>query len=95
MFKVLTSLFGAEKPASKKKPAAKAKAAGSAREAALANIRDQSDRVMTPERAALIQNALAVRRAKQKILADLSDEQRAKLVMMAFLKLVDEGKTKG
>lgn len=40
-------------------------------------------RPMTPERRDLIQKALAIHRAKQGILADLSPEQRARLMLMA------------
>jgi hypothetical protein len=39
---------------------------------------------LTPERAALIQNAMKVHSAKQTILAHLSDEQRAKLNEIAM-----------
>lgn len=40
-------------------------------------------RPMTPERRDLIQKALVIHRAKQGILADLSPEQRARLMLMA------------
>lgn len=43
---------------------------------------------VTPERAELLHNAMKVRSAKQKILADLSDEQRAKLVGAAVKHLL-------
>ncbi|OFX11438.1 MAG: hypothetical protein A2516_03815 [Alphaproteobacteria bacterium RIFOXYD12_FULL_60_8] len=39
---------------------------------------------MTPERQALIQGAMAVRRAKQGVLADLSEEDRARLMALAL-----------
>lgn len=44
---------------------------------------------MTSERAALIQQAMAVREAKQLVLGDLDDEARAKLVLMAFRAFMD------
>lgn len=40
--------------------------------------------VMTPQRAELIRNAIKIHRAKKHILADLTDEQREKLVAMAM-----------
>ncbi|MFA7430546.1 MAG: hypothetical protein WCZ23_10350 [Rhodospirillaceae bacterium] len=40
--------------------------------------------VMTPQRAELIRNAIKIHRAKKHILADLTDEQRQKLVAMAM-----------
>ncbi|MCF8479281.1 MAG: hypothetical protein K9H25_02505 [Rhodospirillum sp.] len=57
-----------------------------------ATIRANQTRLMTPEREQLISNALAVHRAKQKILADLSDEDRRKLMVTAMRALLNEGK---
>ncbi len=79
----------------KAKSAAKAKkgvASGTARDQAMARIRENQARVMTPERAELIRKAMEVRRAKQQILADLSDEQRQKLAVMAIRAFLNEGK---
>ncbi len=45
-------------------------------------------------RATLISNALSVHKAKQAILKNLSDEQRAKLVALAMKTLLNEGRSK-
>lgn len=63
------------------------------RAAALATIRTHSAQVMTPQRQALIQNALNVQRAKRQILENLDDETRAKLVAMTITMLMREGDT--
>ncbi|MEW5727449.1 MAG: hypothetical protein AB1918_06445 [Pseudomonadota bacterium] len=47
---------------------------------------------MTPKRQQLIKDAMAVHRAKRKILDDLSDEDRARLVAMAITALMNEGR---
>jgi hypothetical protein len=71
----------------------RAKANGrSAREQALAQVKAQSQSVMTDDRAALIRQAMQVRKAKQTVLADLSDTERQKLVAVAMKKLLNEGK---
>lgn len=62
------------------------------REAHIAAIRENMRDVATPERQELLRRAMEVRRAKQKILADLSDEERQKLVALAMKKLLHEGK---
>lgn len=67
-------------------------ASGSARDQALAQVKAQSQSVMTDERAALIRQAMQVRKAKQTVLADLSDTERQKLVAVAMKKLLNEGK---
>ena len=54
-----------------------------------------AQRPMTPDRAALIKNAMAVHRAKQSILADLSDEQRSKLLAVALQKMLRQGREPG
>lgn len=91
----LKSWFSGESQPAAGKPVAKP--AGSSRDqvlaAAKAQIRASQERVMTPERAELIRKALEVRQAKQAILADLDDEQRQKLVALAFKKLLNEGKS--
>lgn len=70
-------------------PGTKAPAqSGPSREQAIADMQAKAKHVMTPERQALIQNALKVHRAKQQILADLDDESRAKLVAMAITTLL-------
>lgn len=55
------------------------------REAAIARMQAM---VQTPERQALIKNAMAVVRAKRQILDELDDESRAKLVAMAITALM-------
>lgn len=56
--------------------------------ASMAALQSHGKAFVTPERAELLQNALKVRSAKQKILANLSDEQRAKLVGAAVKHLL-------
>jgi hypothetical protein len=60
------------------------------RAAAIAHMQSQVRDFVTPERQALIASAMAVHRAKQKILADLDDESRAKLVAMAITTLLHQ-----
>ncbi|MGE5515586.1 MAG: hypothetical protein ACM31D_07155 [Bacteroidota bacterium] len=72
-------------------PAPKAAASRPAedeRAAAIRHMQSQVKDFITPERQALIANAMAVHRAKQQILADLDDESRAKLVAMAITTLL-------
>jgi hypothetical protein len=73
-------------------PAAPTAADGDARTEAVDAIRANQARIMTPEREKLISDALAVHRAKQKILADLSDEDRRKLMVTAMRALLNEGR---
>lgn len=47
---------------------------------------------LSPERAALVKQALEVRRAKQKIFDHLNDEDRARLVAMAVLAFMQQGR---
>ncbi len=61
-----------------------------ARAEALAQVRAQSDQVMTDARKELIRQALSVRNARQKILDDLNDEDRARLVALAVRNLMNE-----
>jgi len=81
-------------PRTRKGAAGTASAAGpkakTARDAAIARMQAQVKGVITPERQALLANAMAVHRAKQKILADLDDESRAKLVAMAITTLLHQ-----
>ncbi len=55
--------------------------------------RQGQPKVMTPQRAELIRNAIRIHRAKKKILADLSDEQREKLMAMAMRAFLNEAST--
>jgi len=61
--------------------------------AKIAAMQAQSKGLVTPERAALLQNAMKVHSAKQKILADLSDEQRARLVGEAMKRLLNKDRS--
>lgn len=94
--KALRELFlGSPKTGKPGKGKAKPKArppATDARARALQQVRETQDRVMTPERAELLRNAMEVRKAKQQILADLNDEQRQKLVAVALRALLNEGR---
>lgn len=81
MFGFLKGLFGAEKP--KARPVAKP----AARPAAAAKPPAAGE-----GRAALLKRAQEVHRAKRKILDHLSDEDRAKLVGMAILTFLNEGR---
>lgn len=83
--KSLLGLFGAGRPKAAAKPA-------SARDRAVAEIRRNQDKVMTPQRAELIRNAMEVHRAKKAILDDLDDEQKQKLVAMALRAFLNEGR---
>jgi hypothetical protein len=75
MFGILKWLFVPQPPQRPAEPT---------RQQAIAQARAGMQRVMTPERADLIANALKVRAAKQTILADMSDVDRQKLVADAM-----------
>ncbi|MBR9972797.1 hypothetical protein [Magnetospirillum sulfuroxidans] len=62
----------------------------STRDQDIARMQSQVGAFVTPERQALIQNALKVQRAKRQILDQLDDESRAKLVAMAITALMQE-----
>lgn len=64
----------------------------SAREKALAQVRAAQGTVVTEDRAELIRQAMKIRKAKQQILADLSDDQRARLAALAIRGLLNEGR---
>lgn len=50
---------------------------------------------MTPERAEILREALAVHRAKRKMLDQLDDEERAKLIAMAITAFSGPGPGRG
>jgi len=50
----------------------------------LADVKAEAAKKMTPERRALIESAMKVRKTKAKILDDLDDETRAKLYLTAL-----------
>jgi Rps23 Pro-64 3,4-dihydroxylase Tpa1-like proline 4-hydroxylase len=62
-----------------------------ARQGKINDLEETVGRVLTPERKALIQNALKVQQAKAKILNDLKDEDKQKLYALALKKLLREG----
>lgn len=84
MFGFLKGLFGPGEPKAKPKPKTKPKPSPPA--AAEAAAEAGSDR------AALLKRAREVHRAKRKILDHLSDEDRAKLVGMAILTFLNQGR---
>lgn len=96
MFGWLKGLFLDEK--ARKAVDAKARAKATARKPAAAARKPTAAAPptpapkMTPQRQQLIKDAMAVHRAKRKILDDLSDEDRAKLVAMAITALMNEGR---
>lgn len=77
---------------SPKKPRkAKSKKSGSKTKApAVKPAQAPARRPSTPEREALIQQALSVQRKQQKVFANLSREEREKLYVMAMKTLVDK-----
>jgi hypothetical protein len=80
MFGFLKTLFGGETPKAKSKPKPKSQPQPPAKPAP------------GSERAALLKRAQEVHRAKRKILDALSDEDRAKLVSMAILTFLNQGR---
>ena len=87
MFGFLKTLFGEDKPAKAKVPA---KTNTPARKPAAKPVPKTA--APESERAALLKRAQEVHRAKRKILDHLSDEDRAKLVGMALLTFLNEGR---
>lgn len=83
MFGFLKGLFGEEKskPKPKPKPNSKPKSTAPSPKAEAGS-----------DRAALLKRAQEVHRAKRKILDALSDEDRAKLVSMAILTFLNQGR---
>jgi hypothetical protein len=84
MFGFLKGLFGPGEPKAKPKPKTKPKPSPPAAAAAAAEAGS--------DRAALLKRAREVHRAKRKILDHLSDEDRAKLVGMAILTFLNQGR---
>lgn len=76
------------------KAKAKAKSPFDAREQAIAEVQKDAQSLVTPDRAELIRQAMQVRAAKQKILANLDDETRGKLVAAAMKALLNEDRGK-
>lgn len=65
-----------------------------AREQAIAQVQAQGAALVTPDRAELIRRAMEVRAAKQTVLAELNEEDRARLVATAMRAFLNEGKPK-
>lgn len=65
---------------------------GAGKTQAISDAQNAANAIVTPERAELIRQAMAVRNAKQTILADLDDETRGKLVATAMKALLREGR---
>ncbi|HMA51361.1 MAG TPA: hypothetical protein VKP60_16495 [Magnetospirillaceae bacterium] len=65
-----------------------------AREQAIADAQAAAANIVTNDRAELIRKAMEVRAAKQSLLADLNDEDRAKLVATAMRAFLAEAKPK-
>ena len=63
------------------------------RDQAIAQAQAQAQASATPSRAELIRQAMQVRASKQSLLADLNDEDRAKLVATAMKAFLAEGKS--
>lgn len=82
MFGFLKGLFGPGEPKAKPKPKTKPKPSPPAAAEAEAGS----------DRAALLKRAREVHRAKRQILDHLSDEDRAKLVGMAILTFLNQGR---
>ncbi len=61
---------------------------------AVADAAEAGKAIVTPDRAELIRQAMSVRAAKQTILADLNDEDRAKLVAVALKAFLNESRSK-
>lgn len=68
--------------------------AGDAKQQAIAEIQAEAASLITPSRAELIRQAMEVRAAKQALLADLNDEDRAKLVATALRAFLNESDPK-
>ncbi len=59
-----------------------------ARQAKINDLEETVDRVMTPERRALIENAVKIQQAKAKIVNDLKDEDKKKFYAMVLKKML-------
>jgi len=64
------------------------------RDQAIAQLPSQGANPVTPDRAELIRRAMELRAAKQTLLADLNDEDRARLVATAMRAFLTESKPK-
>lgn len=62
----------------------------SSREQAIANMKASGQGLVTEDRAELIRHAMEVRKAKQKLMDNLNDEERQKLMALALKLLMKE-----
>ena len=53
-------------------------------------VQQQAEKIMTPERQALLRRAMEIQSAKQKIFDALSDEKKRELVAMTMRKALNE-----
>lgn len=60
------------------------------REAHIQSIKENMEKVITPEREELIRNAMAIQKAKSQIFDDLDDEQKKKLYALAMKALLNK-----
>jgi hypothetical protein len=91
--KSLSSLFGKKKDGKKGKKKRKKGAAKKTRPATTeaTSVDPDTPRPMTPERKKIIENAMAVQRAKANIFNDLNDEQKQRLYALAVKTLLRQG----
>jgi len=90
--KSLSALFGKKKPRTKKGKKKKDKKGGSSKKARSATPVDPKAPIkMTPERKKIIDDAMAVQRAKATIFNDLNDDQKQKLYALAVKALLRQG----
>jgi hypothetical protein len=82
-----------KRPAPKAGPCPKAAAAKPRERDPLTALAEAEERMkrLPPEKAQLIRSAMLVRRARQSVLAELSDEERAKLEQVALKALLGGG----
>jgi hypothetical protein len=91
------AVSGGAKASSKPKKAAASASSGMPQvqqSEAITKMQAQVKGLITEDRAELIRQAMRVRAAKQTILADLSDDDRARLVATAMKALLREGREK-
>lgn len=90
--KSMSSLFGKKGGGKKGKKKRKKGAAKKTRVASANPPADpDSPRVMTPQRKKIIEDAMAVQRAKATIFNDLNDEQKQRLYALAVKTLLRQG----
>jgi len=88
------AVVGGAKSAPAAKGAGKKAAEAPGERDVVTQAKAQAKELLTEDRAELIRKAMQVRAAKQTILADLNDEDRARLVATAMKALLNEGRQK-